>query len=360
MIRFTCACGKQLQAREENAGRSVACPSCGRQLTVPDASEDAIRTGDSARPPEVGAERIQPGRSKRAEEDDDRERLPATGTSGKAIVSLVLGLLTLLCNLLAAIPAVILGILALRDIERSRGRLSGRGLAISGIVSACIATVVSCTAGSMIGLLLPAVQKVREAAARVQSQNNLKQLSMAMLSYHDQNFRFPAAAIVDKTNKPLLSWRVALLPQLGQKALYDQFKLDEPWDGPNNIKLLSRMPPVYHCAAASTPPDQTVYQVFVGNGAAFEKTEARRLADMQDGTTNIIMIVEARQPVPWTKPEDLPFDPNQPLPPLGVASSNGFNAAAVDGAVHFIPKSTPERTLHLLIQRNDGQAANFP
>ncbi len=354
MIRFTCACGKQLQTRDESAGQAVICPACGQRQTVPAASADAIRPAD---------EKVRKDRPALRPEPEDEPGPSPAGTSGKAVASLVLGIMSVFCNVLAGLPALIVGILALREIGRSRGRIAGSGLATAGVITACAGTLLSCVVGGVLvlpALLLPAVQKVREAATRVQSQNNLKQLAIAMHSYHDQNHRFPTAAINDKKLKPLLSWRVALLPYLGEKALYDQFKLDEPWDSPTNIKLLSRMPPVYQCASAQAPPDQTVYQVFVGEGAAFEMQFARRLADMQDGTMNIIMIVEARQPVPWTKPEDLPFDANKPLPPLGVASENGFNAVAMDGAVHFIPKNTPERTLRLLIQRSDGQVANFP
>ena len=354
MIRFTCVCGKQLQSRDDSAGQSVICPACGQRQIVPAAGEDAIRPLD---------EKVRKDRPSLRTEPDDEPEPVAAGTSGKAVASLVLGIMSVFCSVLTGLPALIVGILALREIGRSRGRLGGNGLATAGVITACAGTLMSCVVGGVLvlpALLLPAVQKVREAATRVQSQTNLKQLALAMHSYHEQNFRYPTAAINDKKLKPLLSWRVALLPYLGEKALYDQFKLDEPWDSPNNIKLLSRMPLVYQCAAAQAPPDQTVYQVFVGEGAAFEMQFARRLADMQDGMANIIMIVEARQPVPWTKPEDLPFDANKPLPPLGVASENGFNAVAMDGAVHFIPKNTPERTLRLLIQRADGQVANFP
>ena len=68
----------------------------------------------------------------------------------------------------------------------------------------------------LIGLLLPAVQKVREAAARVQCTSNLKQIGIALHSYHDAHKAFPAAATYDPQGKPLLSWRVALLPYIEQ------------------------------------------------------------------------------------------------------------------------------------------------
>src|ERR1700677_3496891 len=79
-------------------------------------------------------------------------------------------------------------------------------------------------------LLIPAVQKLRILAARTQSMNNLKQIALSLHSYHDVYKTFPAAAICDKDGKPLLSWRVAISPYVEQLPLYNQFKLDEPWD----------------------------------------------------------------------------------------------------------------------------------
>ncbi len=170
MIRFPCECGKQLQGREENAGRQVLCPSCGRQQTIPDASDDAIQARASAFTPTPGNADISPSHPRL---DSSREEFISAGTSGKATTSLILGILSLFCNLLTGLPAIIVGILALRDIGRSRERLAGRGLATAGILTASVGTLLSCVLGILFllpALLLPAVQKVREAAARAVGQ----------------------------------------------------------------------------------------------------------------------------------------------------------------------------------------------
>ena len=99
----------------------------------------------------------------------------------------------------------------------------------------------------LIALLLPAVQSAREAARRAQCVNNLKQIGLAMHNYASANGGFPPAAIVDPRGKPLLSWRVAILPYLDANPLYAKFKLDEPWDSPHNKELLKYMPAVYGC-----------------------------------------------------------------------------------------------------------------
>src|SRR5207249_2796575 len=82
----------------------------------------------------------------------------------------------------------------------------------------------------------------RIAGRRTVSQNNLKQIGLAMHNYHDTYRHFPPQALTDKNGKPLLSWRVAVLPFIEQDNLYRQFKLDEPWDSEHNRKLLERMP----------------------------------------------------------------------------------------------------------------------
>jgi hypothetical protein len=377
MIRFVCECGKQLQAREENAGKAVLCPACNRQLTVPAApplSTSVVPEEPSTRPsaePRVQKARPSPPDEEELaveEEMEDRPRQTA-GNSGKAVASLVLGILSMFCNVVTGLPALILGILALRDIGRSRGRLGGNGLAIAGIITACAGTLLSCGILVPMSLLVPAVQKVREAAARAQSQNNLKQMGLAMHNYNDTYNRLPSAGVGDPTKplaveKPLLSWRVALLPFIEQHRLYRQFKLDEPWDGPNNIKLLNQMPKIYKLPDDDkTPPDQTHYQVFVGNGAAFEKTRSLSIPrDFPDGLTNTILIVEAAQAVPWTKPDDIPFDPSKPIAPLlSTYFRSGCNVVLADGSIRVVlPASVPESTLKAAITRNGNEIVKWP
>ena len=89
--------------------------------------------------------------------------------------------------------------------------------------------VVIAIIGVLIGLLLAAVQRVREAANQTACRNNLKQIGLAMHNYHSVNNAFPMPAIVDKDGKPLLSWRVAILPFIERGELYNKFHTDEPW-----------------------------------------------------------------------------------------------------------------------------------
>jgi hypothetical protein len=338
-----------LQAREEQAGLAVACPACGSRLTIPDTSA-AVRP---ERAPAATGVRQGP-----AATDEAAPAGPAV-TSGKATVSLVLGVLSFCALLLAGIPAVLFGFLALNDVKKGRGRVKGKGLAITGLVLGLVNTLATCACVPLGFLLWPAVQSVTEASARAQSQNNLKQISLAMLNYHDVNNRFPPAGLPAPGapgGKPALSWRVAILPYIEEGQLYNEFHLNEPWDSPHNLKLLPRIPKTYLLPGEEGGPNGlTKYQVFVGPRTIFEEGQRISIPHIVDGATNTLLVVEAANGVPWTKPEDLRFDPNGPLPPLGGRFRKGFTAAFADGHTALIPKDTPEKTLKALITRNGDE-----
>ena len=215
------------------------------------------------------------------------------------------------------------------------------------------------TSGVLVALLLPAVQAAREAARRPQCTNNLKQFGLAMHNYHSATNALPKPAITDKDGKPLLSWRVAILPYIEQAELYNKFKLDEPWDSPHNKALINEMPSTYLCPSwRVTGPGMTTYQAFVGPGALFEEGKATGFQDVTDGLSNTLMVVEAKDAVIWTKPDDLKFDPLA-APSLYGASSNhpgGFNALFGDGSVRFIKVSINPEVMKALITRNGGEA----
>jgi hypothetical protein len=367
MIRFTCECGKLLQAREEQAGWSATCPACGRQQTIPDTSTAVQADQPERAPAATGVRKEGPGWA------GDREAEAGTAgpavNSGKAVASLVLGILSFCGFLFTGIPAAVLGGLALGDIKRGRGRVKGQGLAVAGLVLGLLGTLLTVPV-LLMGLLFPAVSKVREAAARAQSTNNLKIIALAMHNYHDTYGRLPSAGSRGQPgfpgrppgDKPLLSWRVAILPFIEQDQLYRQFHQNEPWDSPHNKALLPLIPREYLQPGEKPGPEGlTKYQVFVGRGTAFEDLpQGVRLTDFTDGTANTLLVVEAANGVPWTKPEDLPFDPNGPLPPLGGQFRNVFLAAYADGSCKPVPRDTPEATLKALITRNGGELVTPP
>jgi hypothetical protein len=168
--------------------------------------------------------------------------------------------------------------------------------------------------------------------------------------------RLPPAVVYGENAKPLYSWRVLVLPFVEQKELFDKFHLDEPWDSPHNQTLLAEMPYLYAPPpgkAGKVPPYHTVCHVFVGKGAAFEGRQGLRLPiDFPDGTSNTILLIEAGAPVPWTKPADLAFDPDGPLPDLRPLFADAFRVGLADGSSRWVSLNVSEATLRAAITRN--------
>jgi prepilin-type processing-associated H-X9-DG protein len=209
-------------------------------------------------------------------------------------------------------------------------------------------------------LLAPAVQAQRAASTRVQSVNNLKQIGLALHNFAaSHGDRFPASVMIGPDRKTPYSWRVAILPFIEQQELYSQYKFDEPWDGPNNRKLLGRMPALF---AHPDAPRGNMTSYFMPTGPHTISPDARgsALIEITDGTSNTIAVVEARRDVPWTKPEDIPMavgpgSEGQPVPKLGGFSPNGFNALFGDGSVRFLIEKIAPDVLKALLTRDGGE-----
>ncbi|APW63703.1 ECF RNA polymerase sigma factor SigW [Paludisphaera borealis] len=203
----------------------------------------------------------------------------------------------------------------------------------------------------------------RETELITRSATNLRKIAQGIHAYVDAEKRFPPPAVLGADGSPLLSWRVAILPYIGEKALHAQFRLDEPWDGPHNKALLEKLPKVYApVASSSSKAGATYYQAFHGKGAFFENPKGLPLGPDQnpydaisDGTVNTLMVVEAGTTVPWTKPEDLKYTPGEPAPKLGGQFKDGFTAVTADGATRFVKRSIDPKILDAMITRNGGE-----
>jgi prepilin-type processing-associated H-X9-DG protein len=271
-------------------------------------------------------------------------------------VCTVFGLWMLNFAILACLPAILLGGIGRDATSGEKPRLRGRGIATLSILLGFLAIPA--------GLVLTLLDSFRAADHKHDCTNNLKMIGLAFHNYHDAYGCFPPAAILDRAGRPLLSWRVALLPFMEEDSLFRRFHLDEPWDSPHNIKLVPEIPRWYRCepyGETPAPLGETSYHVVVGPKTMFTGGPAGvSLNEVTDGTSRTLMIVERTLPAPWSAPYDLCFTAASTLTGWDSHHPGGFNAAFADGSCRFITTAGPRRigtaAFWRLLTRDGGEA----
>ncbi len=211
---------------------------------------------------------------------------------------------------------------------------------------------------SLLNCLATDVRRACVSAQSNQSMNKLRQIGLTMLNFEAVSRHFPPPASHGPDGKPLLSWRVAILPYFDQEQLYKQFHLNEPWDSPHNKTLIEKMPADFRSPKSKAAAGLTNYLVPVGDGALYSSPrDEPQFKDITDGLSSTIMTVEVddRHAVVWTKPDDLPFDPQDPKKGIGNLFEDGFHAAFCDGSVRFLRKTIDPKTLKALMTRAGGE-----
>lgn len=194
--------------------------------------------------------------------------------------------------------------------------------------------------------------------------SKLRSLAVGMHKYHDIYRTFPPpsdASALDEQQRPNLSWRVHLLPLIGQEPLYQQFKIDEPWDSDHNLPLLDRMPEIFRSDPDQADSKTTRIVTLTGTEAPFQITSSGpNLRQITDGSSNTILMVEvgADRAVPWTKPVDAEFDPLVPMECLGAAQQTGFHCVTFDGAVLRIEAGLPPGMFASMVTPRGGEKVN--
>jgi hypothetical protein len=221
---------------------------------------------------------------------------------------------------------------------------------------------------------LKAFRKALKDAAHAMTESNrrhrrfqqFKEMTIAMINFHDTQKHLPAAAeIRDKDGKPLLSWRVAILPYLDEIDLYKQFRLDEPWDSPHNRSLIAKMPSVFADPDPKlkelTKVGTTTYQVPVAPETIFHSHEGLAYRDITDGTSKTVLIVEVEpsRAVEWTKPQDWDVDIENPHEGVAREDRKVFTAGFADGHVEAVPVDVDPQTLRAVLTRSGKEVLNL-
>jgi hypothetical protein len=251
------------------------------------------------------------------------------------------------------LPAIKAGHRALKD---AKVETSGADVTFSGTYKADF---------DLAKMAADAVKTYEETLPRLTAQNNLKQIGVALHNYASaygdalvvHGTGANGAPLKNATEKPLLSWRVAILPYIEQDNLYRQFKLNEPWDSEHNKKLIPMMPKTFAPAGTPGQPGMTHLQMVIGPGGMQPGATIRGIA-AQDGTSNTVAVIEGANAVTWTKPDDIVL-PAKPAPGaikklIGGQFPKGFHVLMWDGSVRFVPDTVSENTLRLLFDPRDG------
>jgi hypothetical protein len=206
---------------------------------------------------------------------------------------------------------------------------------------------------------------------------NLKQLGIALHNYHEHFETFPPAIVRSSDGRPMHSWRVLLLPCIGQQELYDRYDFTEPWDGPNNRKLLNEMPEIYRCPNGNSVDGDrqcTSYVAVRGPRTAWPEPDAIDIPGIKDGSAQTLFLVEFDiGEIRWTEPSDLTLDEamsrfaaHNPTRLDGHQdnyffcwSDSGRNVLMADCTVRYLRHGVDDQSWSDLLIMDDGQSDAF-
>jgi hypothetical protein len=215
--------------------------------------------------------------------------------------------------------------------------------------SICIAALLLLCVIAALLLLLPARAVAWEKPRRDRCARNLAQIATGLAQYRAEHGHYPPECETDANGKPMHSWRVLILPNLGYKDLYDEYDFSQPWNGPKNAKLAERRPNIYLCP---TNPinyqgerTDTNYAAVTGQGTAWNKNIAPGSAENAD---KMLLLVEVgKSGICWMEPRDVHqvdiLGKTGDLASIGLDSAHRevIQVACADGRVWKLPKDLP-------------------
>jgi len=208
-------------------------------------------------------------------------------------------------------------------------------------------------------MLVPAVRSAREATRRIQCNGRLRQLALAVLSYHHHYNVFPPACTVDENGNPLHSWRTLILPFLDQQKLYEAIDLSKPWNDPVNAVANTAVFDVYRCPSTDLEATRTTYMAVVTPESVMRPIQSCKLEEIIDGISNTLLLVEvsSEKAVHWMSPVDADEQALQTQKGKTTLAHPGIrNGALVDGSVWFLRESLPSEQIHALITVDGNEA----
>lgn len=240
--------------------------------------------------------------------------------------------------------------------------VSGSGgmtvLAVLGIVA--LVLLLLCGGGGA-ALFFVARSTMRPAQQRMQAQNNMKQIAIALHNYHDTWNSLPPAVVNDADGKPLYSGRVLLLPFLEQSPIYDAWDKNKAWDSPENQALSQKLLPVFQHPSDSANASACDFLFVTGPGAVFDSSQgAARFADIHDGLSNTIFLAEARGSglQSWAEPKEIAPDGKGAVP--SGHDPNQILVGFCDGSVQAMPSTQLQSLLRPLSTRSGGEVVPRP
>lgn len=223
-----------------------------------------------------------------------------------------------------------------------------------------------CGARTMIVLIVALIilcvfnpAQAEEIADKDASVKKMKRIVLALLVYENSHKHFPAAVVMGPDGKTPHSWRLELLPFLDAKGIFDRYKMDETWDSDHNLALAKEAADLFSVPSEGAT-DDCGYFLLTGPSTPFDGEKTTTIRKIRDGTSNTVAIVEAKRSIPWSKPEDIPFATEKPLPKLGGFFNDGFHVGFLDGSVVFLPSDFDEKTLRAMITHASREPMKKP
>ncbi|MEZ6095876.1 MAG: DUF1559 domain-containing protein, partial [Pirellulaceae bacterium] len=197
-------------------------------------------------------------------------------------------------------------------------------------------------------------ESVTQAANITETKNRMRQLALMMHTYHDANGHFPSPVLISDQGKPY-SWRIAVLRFLGEETIYRKYRFDEDWDSEHNLAVTSKMPDVFR-HPLSNEENETHFLTIVGPESINAPAEGAELMQIADGSSQTLLLLEAKKAVHWAKPEDLSFDDACVVSNLGGTDDAGFVGILANGAALLFNKSILKEDLRSILTAAGGEA----